>query len=120
MEWLFVALLLAITILAWLQLDSLYRIQAMHVSLLEIALAGSSKKNVTELPSDLTEAIKRSSNTDDIVSEIRDFRSAICGRYQQVGLGQHHYPGALEEGFDKIVKGLASVEHAISLIESGR
>jgi hypothetical protein len=47
------------------------RIQAMHVSLLEIALADSSKKNVTELPSDLTEAIKRLSNTDNIVSEKR-------------------------------------------------
>jgi hypothetical protein len=118
MEWLFIALLLAITILAWLQLDSLHRIQAMHVSLLEIALADSSKKNATELRSDLTEAIKRSSNA--TVSEISDFRDAICGRYQQVGLGRHHYPGALEEGFDKIVKGLASVEHAISLIESRR
>ena len=74
MEWLFVALLLAITILAWLQLDSLHRIQAMHVSLLEIALADSSKKNVTELPWDfvtcreaalpLTESAVNSRNSD--------------------------------------------------------
>lgn len=64
----------------------------MHVSLLEIALADSSKKDVTELASDLTEAIETRSNA--IESEISDIRFAICGRDQRVGLGQRHYPGA--------------------------
>jgi hypothetical protein len=119
MLWLFIGLLLAITILAGLQLDSLYRIQAMNASLLEIAFADSSKKSATEFPLDLTEAIKRSSShTSDIASAIGDLRSAICGSYQRAGLGSRHQPGVLEDRLNKIVKGLADVELAISFMES--
>jgi hypothetical protein len=121
MLWLIVGLLLATTILAGLQLDSLYRIQAMHASLLEIALADSSKKSVTEFPLDLTETIKRSSsNTSEIASDVRDIKSAICGNYERAGLGSRHRPGVLEDRLDKIVKGLADVELAISFTEPKR
>lgn len=99
MEWLFVALLLAIAILAWLQLDSLYRIQAMHVSLLELALADSQKKVMD--PSDITEAIKRASNND-IAGQIVSFKDEVY------------------KGLGKIEKGIAAVNLSISSLGSGR
>ena len=100
MEWLFVALLLAITILAWLQLDSLYRIQAMHVSLLELALADSKKKVMDSW--DITEAIKRASNNDNIAGQIVSFKNEVY------------------KGLGKIEKGIAAVDLSISSLESGR
>jgi hypothetical protein len=100
MEWLFVALLLAITILAWLQLDSLYRIQAMNVSLLEIAHANSKKKVMDSW--DITEAIKRASNNDNIAGEIVSFKNEVY------------------KGLGKIEKGIAAVDLSISSLESGR
>jgi hypothetical protein len=116
MQWLFIALLLVITLLAWLQLDSLRRNQAMHVSLLEITVANSVKMGA-EPP----EAIKRlqeiALNTNNVVGEIDQLRRAICGSFTQRGLGGRHHPGELERGFDKVVKALGNVEHAISLIE---
>ena len=68
---------------------------------------------------DLIEAIKSSaSNAEVMAKEISDIRFAIRGSSQQIGLAVRHTPGNIEVELDKIVKGLASVEHAISMIDS--
>jgi hypothetical protein len=88
----------------------------MHVSLLEITVANSVKMG-TESPETIKRLQEIASNTHNIVGEIDHLRRAICGSFTQRGLGARHEPGELERGFDKVVKALGNVEHAISLIE---